>query len=860
MSGSSSSSRSSDNADIEQMLAPGMKRGEESKRKIKNRSDEAYDWVSQFTKAIDVKTMMKTQIPLVNTRAGTITDMISLVDMPTSAFVQFKECGSIVSKEYLRNISEKIDFEASPKLWGFRSPMGVGDLDGCIYGELCNYNHASDTTDPESSFPQAPGYLQCKILNTSALAKQNDKEPTTRWIELTYSKDKKGNNVYKNRDNTFARSYLPLTEEGVMVFMWVKQCFATRNYFGMTQNGRVKYGRVHKKTRISGSGVDHSYPDATMAGRHGGDMHKFGVTPYVCQDMVKTWCTKPWYTFYKKYKYVPEEAFPVKISDYRHIDDTEIWESILETPIWKGLSDKFYNVDGIATTGGGSPSTVWDGSKMDIPITKQVLKLAIENWCAFKDICRYGQAASSWKKERLISSARALNITQQCVASASLCVWLHTSKNTRSVHTWVRGGVDPSLQGFQLALDSKLKAIPKRWKPYYVERVPVVLRPSFTDLTLNPKLKNWRLDPTEMQRFQQKIMLDHSARIFRGFSVLHETYRKVLLARSKTLGEAIRLYPKATLMNVGQHSSALTHAVISGGKGYLDLSSVKSRLAGTVFAKSTRPFFHNAVNVTIPNPGGAYVKALNSVIYYAPRMIPQGKIPFDHYIYRGANAKSIEDIKFSSTDSFIQNIPSSWSLQALPTPFQFMTQIAASPGKSPCCLFRLKVTKDVPFLMITKGKLDLIMRGLLNGPAADLPSKNHQFECIMGACILRVKQKDKIFEGLTSDDIMRFAPTMSRSWADWIERKNGFECYTLEFVAPIRHEYARNLKTDHLLCSKGVPETLVKAAWKEGKTHMVGALKRVPTKKVKARSAFGSKLKKVPTKKAKAKSAFGKKR
>jgi len=839
-SGSSSSSSSSKNADIEQMLAPGMKRGEEGKKKIKNRSEEAYKWVSQFTKPVDVKTMMKTQRPLVNTSAGTITDMITLVDMPMTDFVQFKECGSIVSKEHLRTISEKIDFESSPKLWGFRSPMGVGDLDGCIYGELCNYNHAADPTDPESSFPQAPGYLNCKVVQASVLAKQNDKEVTKRWISITFCADKKGKNPYRNRDFSLATSYLPLTEEGVMVFMWVKQCFASRNYYGMTQIGQVKYGRVHKKTRVNGGGVDHGYPDATMAGRHGGDMHKFGITPYVCQDMVKTWCTGRWYKFYKNYRYVPEEAFDPKISAYRHIDDSDIWESIVKTPIWADQkSDKFYTIDGATTRQAGIPSPVWDGSTMGkVKITKDVLTIAADTWCHYKKVRITHPITkrlridlpNTMKKQQMIDALVSLRVTQQHMAACSLAV-VHKLSVSPIKHWSGSGGIDPSLYSFQLLIEqNRTSTISPAYREYYFQRVPVVFKPSFSGLHLRPRVNDWKLDPEAIQRFQTKIMLDNSARVFRGFSVLHETYRNALVPYLK---EAVRLYPLATLMSVGQHSPALAHSIITGGKGYVDLEGVKQRLRNTAFADFRRA-------------GGDYVKALNSSIYYSPRMIPDGaqrtaQVPFDHYIYRGADAKSIDDIKFSSTNCFVQSIPSSWSLQALPTPFEFMTRTANVVGTWPCCLFRLKITKDVPFLMITKGKLNLIMKGLLNQGGSDLPSKRHQFECIMGACVLKVVSMDKIFVGLTAADILRFAPTLPTHQADWIEANNGFNCYTVEFVSPIRHSFDKTLMTDHVICSKGIPDALITPGHGH-RPYMLGSPGK-RKKNVKAKSTFGKRKK-----------------
>lgn len=84
----------------------------------------------------------------------------------------------------------------------------------------------------------------------------------------------------------------------------MKDAFKKGNLYALSWNGRVRHGRVHKKTSLSGT--SHTYPDDTYLQRVSGELSALGSTPFLYQ-----FSEDPTYSPYKD-PYPSETRFVIK--------------------------------------------------------------------------------------------------------------------------------------------------------------------------------------------------------------------------------------------------------------------------------------------------------------------------------------------------------------------------------------------------------------------------------------------------------------------------------------------------------------------------------------------------------------------
>jgi len=146
-------------------------------------------------------------------------------------------------------------------LWQGKQNVGfMSPITNTMMGNPVSFNF-----DKINFFPQRPGTL------TITRIKNIKKTPSTlkpldipsHYFQLTY------------KGYTF---FLPDTPAGRRILFMMKDCYKKGNLFGLDSSGRVRHGRVHKKTNIIGTMF--SYPDDTYLERVSGELQSLGSSLY----------------------------------------------------------------------------------------------------------------------------------------------------------------------------------------------------------------------------------------------------------------------------------------------------------------------------------------------------------------------------------------------------------------------------------------------------------------------------------------------------------------------------------------------------------------------------------------------------
>lgn len=204
------------------------------------------------------------QIPFLDMKAGTLTDVITLQDLPLSDFVQMRGTGELLSREAFQGFIDRntTTWMGRPNV-GFRFGKKEGSGDEFIYGNLVSWNF-----DRIGFFPQPPG-----VLTLRRVANGSNVPSSTRPKEVVPTH-------YFEGEFRGHRFFLPDTPDGRVVLSLFKDAFKKGNLYGMTSAGRVRHGRVHKKTSLTGT---FGYPDDTYLVRVAGELRALGSTPFLYQ-------------------------------------------------------------------------------------------------------------------------------------------------------------------------------------------------------------------------------------------------------------------------------------------------------------------------------------------------------------------------------------------------------------------------------------------------------------------------------------------------------------------------------------------------------------------------------------------------
>ncbi len=179
---------------------------------------------------------------------GLYLDPITLEEVPLSEMVQLRETKEVMSRE----VFDTYFIEPNTKKWCGKSNVGFKSPNGTVFGNLVLYNYDQS---PGGFFPQKSGTL--KISKTM---KQN-------FYHLKY--------------NPFNFSfYIPATKEGTVLLCMMKDAFKKGNLFAFSQKGRIRHGRIHKKTSLTGI---YGFPDASYIDRALGELNLLGSSPYIYQ-------------------------------------------------------------------------------------------------------------------------------------------------------------------------------------------------------------------------------------------------------------------------------------------------------------------------------------------------------------------------------------------------------------------------------------------------------------------------------------------------------------------------------------------------------------------------------------------------
>ena len=209
--------------------------------------------------SIEVARIPKEQKDLLNLEKKTLLDVITLQQTPLSEFVQVRDTGELMTRDTLEDFIQR-----NTTTWRGKESVGFKTPSGAILGNLVSYNF--DHTD---FFPQPPGVLTIsRVPNHDGVASQL--RPTvlvpTHFFRLEY------------KDHV---SFLPDHAEGRVVLGLMKDAFKKGNLYAVSPTGRVRHGRVHKKTAVRGT--SHSYPDETYLQRVSGELRALGSTPFLYQ-------------------------------------------------------------------------------------------------------------------------------------------------------------------------------------------------------------------------------------------------------------------------------------------------------------------------------------------------------------------------------------------------------------------------------------------------------------------------------------------------------------------------------------------------------------------------------------------------
>jgi hypothetical protein len=182
------------------------------------------------------------------TKQGKYLDFITLQQYDPSDLVQLRESDEIYSKETFNEIIHR-----NKTTWcgkesvGFKSPNN----NTTIFGNLVLFNYNDEF------LPQKPGTLKIKV--------------TPNFFELSYV-----NFRFVNGQSVLF--YIPNNKDGLLLLCIMKDAFKKGNLFGFSKSGRVRHGRIHKKTSKTGI---RGFPDKTYIERAIGELNLLGSSPYI---------------------------------------------------------------------------------------------------------------------------------------------------------------------------------------------------------------------------------------------------------------------------------------------------------------------------------------------------------------------------------------------------------------------------------------------------------------------------------------------------------------------------------------------------------------------------------------------------
>ena len=185
------------------------------------------------------------------TSQGLFKDPITLQQLPLHDMIQLRESGEIMSKESFE------DYYLNPNIteWCGKPNVGFKSPDGTLFGNLVLYNFDKR---PDGFFPQKPGTLFIKLISRK------------KYFELTYRAE-------SGQKLSF---YIPNSANGIVLLCMMKDAFKKGNLFAFSQSGRIRHGRIHKKTSLTGI---YGFPDDTYIERALAELNAIGSSPYAYQ-------------------------------------------------------------------------------------------------------------------------------------------------------------------------------------------------------------------------------------------------------------------------------------------------------------------------------------------------------------------------------------------------------------------------------------------------------------------------------------------------------------------------------------------------------------------------------------------------
>ena len=187
-------------------------------------------------------------------------DVIQMQVKPLSEFYQFRATGEIINRDVFIDLVRR-----NTTTWCGKESVGFRfGSNNTIYGNLVLYNF--DST-PGGFYPQRPGVLSIKrVSNTYGIPSEDSPKVIvpSHYLQLEY------NGLY---------SYLPDTPEGRLVLTIMKDAFKKGNLYGLTENGRIRHGRIHKRTTL-GPG-SHGFPANGYIERVLGELSGVGSSPFI---------------------------------------------------------------------------------------------------------------------------------------------------------------------------------------------------------------------------------------------------------------------------------------------------------------------------------------------------------------------------------------------------------------------------------------------------------------------------------------------------------------------------------------------------------------------------------------------------
>jgi hypothetical protein len=221
---------------------------------------------------LDLEKIPPSYKALVDTQKNSFYDIIELEEIPLENVVQLKHTGELMSKTTFLEFIER-----NTTQWGGYESVGFKSPGGTVFGNLVKYNY-----DMIEFFPQHHGTLSIRRIKNFRLIPSQEKP--SRVVPDAYFELRYMNYI----------SYLPDTPDGRVVLGLMKDAFQKGNLYAFSKNGRIRHGRIHKKTQMSGS--VYGYPDDTYLQRVEEELAMLGSSRFVFQfsDTVCGSVPYPW--------------------------------------------------------------------------------------------------------------------------------------------------------------------------------------------------------------------------------------------------------------------------------------------------------------------------------------------------------------------------------------------------------------------------------------------------------------------------------------------------------------------------------------------------------------------------------------